>query len=58
MAPLEALEIALSKEIEAAEFYQKMAIQHSEIRELFTTLASVEQKHKQLIEAEMVKFRL
>ena len=57
MGPMEALEIALSKEIEAAEFYKKMAIQHSEIRDLFTELSNVEQKHKKMVEAEILKFR-
>ncbi len=58
MVPMEALQMALEKEIDAAEFYKKMAIQHSEIRDLFAELASVEQKHRKMIEAEMVKLRM
>jgi rubrerythrin len=50
MGPVEALEIALQKEIEALELYKKMAIEHSTARDVFSFLVNEEQKHKKLIE--------
>lgn len=50
MTPVEALEIALDKEMQAIELYVKLAQEHSAIRELLTSLADEERKHKAMIE--------
>lgn len=50
MTPVEALQIALSKEQKSIEIYKKMAIDFPEIRELCTDLQNEEDKHKILIE--------
>ena len=59
MTPVEALEIALSKEKEAIEMYGKLSIEHSVIKDLLLELQNEEHKHKQLIEkkiAELTKY--
>ncbi|MFH1578438.1 MAG: hypothetical protein ABIC18_05145 [Candidatus Omnitrophota bacterium] len=53
MTPVEALEIALAKEKAAIVLYGKLAIEHSEIKDLLTSLANEEQKHKKLIEGKI-----
>lgn len=50
MTPVEALELALSKEIEAIELYQKFAVKHKVAREVFEFLTNEEQRHKQLLQ--------
>ncbi len=50
MGPIEALELALAKEIEAAELYKNLARDYSLARETFLHLAGEEYKHKQIIE--------
>ena len=50
MTPIEALKLALSKEIEAVEIYQKLATEHSAVKDIFSFLVNEEQKHKQLLE--------
>ena len=50
MTPVEALELALDKESKSIELYVKLAQEHSAIRELLTSLADEERKHKTLIE--------
>jgi len=59
MGPVEALELAISKEIEAIEIYQKYAADYPAIKDTFWFLADEEQKHKQLLEkkkAELTRF--
>jgi len=50
MGPIEALELALGKEIEARDLYEKFIFQYPETKEIFTFLMNEEAKHKQLIE--------
>jgi rubrerythrin len=50
MTPVEALQLALSKEIEAIETYQKFATEHKVAKDVFEFLVNEEQKHKQLLE--------
>jgi len=54
MVPLEALKLALSKEIEAIELYKKLNLEHPGLKELFFFLINEEEKHKQLIEKKIV----
>ena len=55
MTPVEALEIALSKEKEAIELYGKLSIEHSAIKDLLIDLRNEEFKHKKLIEKKIVE---
>ncbi len=55
MTPVEALELALSKEIEAIEMYGKFSIKHTAIRDLLIELQNEEYKHKQLIEKKIAE---
>lgn len=57
MGPVEALELAKLKEIEAAEMYQKMAIQFPEIKDTLMFLKIEEEKHRKLIEERIVEFK-
>lgn len=57
MGPVEALELAKLKEIEAAEMYQKMAIQFPEIKDTLMFLKIEEEKHRKLIEEKIVEFK-
>lgn len=50
MGPVEALELALRKEIEAIEMYQKLSLEQREVKDTFLFLVGEEEKHKQLIE--------
>lgn len=50
MVPVEALRLALSKEIEAMEMYKQLAVDHKVAEEIFNFLAGEETKHKALIE--------
>ena len=50
MSPIEALELALSKEKEAIEAYGKFAETYPAVKDICTFLMGEEQKHKQLIE--------
>ena len=50
MVPVEALKLALAKEVEAIELYSMLDFKHQEIREIFDFLINEEQKHKQLLE--------
>lgn len=55
MGPIEALELAISKEIEAIKMYQKYAVDYPAIKDTFGFLADQEQKHKQLLEQKKVE---
>jgi len=57
MGPIEALELALEKEIEARNIYEKLIFQYPETKEIFTFLMNEEEKHKQLIEKRMVELQ-
>ena len=55
MSPVEALKLALSKEIEAMELYQRLSIEHQSLKDIFYFLVAEEQKHKKLIEKKVVE---
>ena len=57
MGPIEALELALGKEIEARDIYEKFIFQYPETKEIFTFLMNEEEKHKQLIEKRIVELQ-
>lgn len=50
MGPVEALKLALSKEIEAVEMYKKFSVEYPVAKDTFTFLAGEEWKHKAFIE--------
>lgn len=50
MTPIEALQLALSKEVEAIQLYTKFSVDYPAGKEIFWFLAGEEQKHKKLIE--------
>lgn len=50
MIPIEALELALSKEKETIELYEKFSAEHPVAKDTFLFLAEEEHKHKQLLE--------
>ena len=53
MVPLEAFKLALSKEIEAMEMYEKFSLEFPVAQETFLFLAKQERKHKLLIEKQI-----
>jgi rubrerythrin len=58
MVPVEALRLALSKEIEAIEVYKKLASEHPSnevLRDIFSFLINEEEKHKKMLEQEIYK---
>ncbi len=55
MSPVEALELALSKENASIELYKDLATKHSEIRELLNFLENEEHKHKKMINEKIVQ---
>ncbi|HOW36444.1 MAG TPA: hypothetical protein PL155_08545 [Candidatus Omnitrophota bacterium] len=50
MVDIEALRLALSKEQDAIEMYQKLLLEHPNLADLINFLITEEQKHKKLIE--------
>lgn len=50
MGPVEALELALRKEIEAIETYRKLSLEQREVKDTFLFLIGEEEKHKQLLQ--------
>jgi len=50
MTPVEVLNMALEKEIEAIKIYTDLSLEHPAIKDLLLFLADEEQKHKRLIE--------
>lgn len=50
MGPVEALEMALVKEIAARDLYQEFSIKFPAVRDTFLFLLGEEEKHKKLIE--------
>ncbi len=57
MGPIEALKIALGKEIEAKNLYEKFLSQYNETKDIFIFLVNEEEKHKQLIEKKIVELQ-
>lgn len=53
MAHIEALKMALSKEIETKELFEKLSAVHPAVKETFLFLANEEEKHKRLIEGKI-----
>ena len=49
MTPVEALEIALSKEDASIKLYRKLAAEHKAIEDLLLSLINEEEKHLKLI---------
>lgn len=50
MGPVDALKLALQKEIESAKLYERLAAEHKAAKDVFIMLLNEEQKHKALIE--------
>lgn len=50
MGPVEALKLAMGKEIEAARMYSKFSQKFPVAKEIFVFLMGEEEKHQQLIE--------
>jgi rubrerythrin len=50
MIPLEALELALSKEKASVKLYRRLALEHSSIGDLLGSLINEEEKHVKMIE--------
>ena len=50
MGPVDALTLALAKEIESIEMYTKISNDHPSLNETLLFLIGEEQKHKKLIE--------
>jgi len=57
MGPIEALGLALSKEVEAIELYGKFSRQFPVAKETFLFLLGEEEKHKILIEKKIAEFK-
>jgi rubrerythrin len=55
MGPIDALELALTKEIEAIKMYEAFSFKYPETKEIFAFLKNEEEKHKQLIEKRIVE---
>ena len=50
MTPVEALELALTKEQNAIDLYDRLSQKHTAIKELLLFLLNEEQKHKRMIQ--------
>lgn len=57
MTPIEALEFALNKEIEARDIYRRFSVEHPAVKEVFFFLANEEEKHKKLIEEKIAELK-
>jgi len=55
MGPVDALKIALARETEAINLYNKFYLQFPELKELLLFLVNEEEKHKQLIEKKITE---
>ncbi len=55
VGPVEALKIALAKEIEAAAMYAELARDHKVASDVFLFLVNEETKHRQLIEKKIAE---
>jgi len=50
MTPVEALQLAITKEQNAIDFYERLSQKHTAIKELLLFLLNEEQKHKKMIQ--------
>ena len=50
IGPVEALELALSREKASIELYRRLALEHKVAEDVFTFLFNEENKHRKLIE--------
>lgn len=57
MGPVEALELALKKEIEAKNMYEKFSAEFPTAKEVFFFLMGEEEKHAKLIENRIIELR-
>ncbi len=57
MGPIEALELALTKEQEAIEMYERFYVQFPAAKDIFLFLSNEEHKHKQLIQKKISELR-
>lgn len=55
MGPVDALKLALSKEEEAMQLYEKLSVEQSVAKDIFNFLVNEEQKHKKLIEQKIAE---
>jgi len=58
MSPIEALEVALTRETEAHDLYVRLAREHPNLRDLFELLVIEEDKHKQLLEEKILELKM
>lgn len=57
MIDIEVLQLALSKEEDAIKTYQKLLVEHQNLKDLLYLLLTEEQKHKILIEKKITELR-
>lgn len=57
MGPIEALELALQKELESIGIYRKFSADYPAAKDIFFFLLGEEEKHKLLIEKKIVELR-
>ncbi len=57
MGPVEALELALEKEIAAKNLYDNFSVKYPETKDIFIFLMNEEDKHRQLIEKKIVELK-
>jgi len=50
MTPVEALQLAITKEQNAIDLYERLSRQHPVIKELLLVLLNEEEKHKKLLQ--------
>ncbi|MBU1043984.1 MAG: hypothetical protein KJ915_06255 [Candidatus Omnitrophica bacterium] len=58
MSPVEALQLALSRETEAHDLYLKLAQEHHNLKDLFEFLVIEEEKHKKLLEQKILEMTI
>jgi rubrerythrin len=56
IGPVEALRLALSKEIEAIKTYEKFSLDYTVAKDTFIYLMNEEQKHKALLEKKIAEY--
>ncbi len=57
MGPVEALELALQKEVQSIGLYQKFSADYPAAKDTFLFLLGEEEKHKLLIEKKIIELR-
>lgn len=58
MGPIEALKLALSKELNSISLYNKLNLEYPNLKDIFLFLLNEEQKHKQLIEKKIMELTI